>query len=114
MISLQYKKYEALQSILVSTEKYYNSWCSSIERYGEWASAFDILVFFYVLRVNVIKVGNYLNGFINNNTQSYIYQQNPHLEFHAIDIIPEIHVIHVYYRLFLLPINNSSYSNNVS
>ena len=59
--------------------------------------------------------------YYNRKLIKWIYQQqhtiislfkNPHLEFHAIDIIPYSPVIHIYYHVFREPQKKSSYSSN--
>ena len=41
--------------------------CLTITRMGEWARTFDMLMFSFVLKLNVIVIGNYFNGFFANN-----------------------------------------------
>ena len=41
---------------------------------NEWADQIDMLLFSYITKVNVISVGNYMNGMISNSMQLLINQ----------------------------------------
>ena len=45
----------------------FNVWKRKILTMNEWADQIDMLLFSYITKVNVISVGNYMNGMISNN-----------------------------------------------
>ena len=58
-----------LQRIFTCKGKYYVLWCSRITRMGMWVTSFDTLIFAYVMKIYVIIIVNYLNGFSANCVQ---------------------------------------------
>ena len=74
MVLCSFHNDELLQKIFQSYRIDYNSWDTYITNMHEWAKQLDILVFSYIMKFNVISVGNYSNGFILNNMQSYLNQ----------------------------------------
>ena len=40
-----------------------------LKKMYEWATPIDMLVFAYITKINVIALGNYLNGLVCNNMQ---------------------------------------------
>lgn len=72
--------------------KYISSWCSNITQMGERVTTFDALIFSYVMRVNVIIIGNYDNVLITNNMHSYLQQLRVH------NSIPDKPAIHIYFH----------------
>ena len=50
-------------------------WCRKIVKMGEWATLFDELIFCYLIKANLVVVGNYSNGFICSDMQKYLTDQ---------------------------------------
>ena len=43
------------------------SWSIHILKMHEWAKSIDMMIFSYITKINVITVGNYMNGIQLNN-----------------------------------------------
>ena len=71
-----------------------------------------MLLFSYVFKVNLISVGNYLNGFIINDMRSYFLKQNQHLEASIQELIPEYPAIHIYFHTFGSPLQRTNNGNH--
>ena len=56
IVSLWFENDGVLHSLFLFQGKDYKSWCKTIACYGTWATTFDMLVFSYVLQVNVVSV----------------------------------------------------------
>ena len=112
MISLWFKNDPVLRSLFLFEGKDYKTWCVTTARKGTWATTFDMLLFSYVFKVNVISVGNYLNGFIINDMQSYFLKHNQHLEASVQELIPEHPAIHIYFHTFGSPLQRMSNGNH--
>jgi len=48
---------------------------------GRWTSTFDVIVFSYLIKINVITDGNYMNGFSVQSSKTYFNTINPHSPF---------------------------------
>ena len=81
-------------------------WCSMITRMGVWATTFDTLIFSYIMTLNVIVIGNYLNGFSANNMHHYL------LQLRLPDVIPDKPAIHVYFHRFGSPLEIANNCNH--
>ena len=112
MVSLWFENDPLLRSLFMFEGKDYKSWYITTSRKGTWATTFDMLVFSYVFKVNVVSVGNYLNGFIVNDMRLYFLMQNQHLEPSFQDLIPEKPVIHVFFHTFGSPLQKISNGNH--
>ena len=66
---MNYTNDPILQKIFHRHEKNVASWLEEIRTMRKWANKLDILLAAYVLHVNIIAVGNYMNGFITNSMQ---------------------------------------------
>ena len=65
---------------------------------GVWATTFDTLILSYVMKLNVIVIGNYLNGFSANSMHYYLPQLR-------LPIIIEVELsIRVYFNQFVSPL----------
>ena len=69
-------------------------WCLKITWMGVWATTFDTLIFSYIMRLNVVVIENYLNGFSANNMHCYLQQLR------LPDVIPNKPAIHVFFHQF--------------
>ena len=48
-------------------------WCINIVQSGKWANRLDVLVFTYIMKMDVITIGNYLNGFVINSHKQFLH-----------------------------------------
>ena len=83
-------------------------WLNSIRTMGTWANELDMLLTAYILHINIISVGNYINGLICNNMQLHLNQILQHNDCH----ITENSVIYVYFHRFQDPIARTSNGNH--
>ena len=79
VVSTCFRDDEVIQNLFEYEGVNYKNWCKSIETDGRWTSTFDMLIFSYVMKTNVITVGNYLNGFSIQSMKNYFHTINPHL-----------------------------------
>ena len=75
---------------------------------NRWATQIDMLLFSYVTKVNVISIGNYRNGFVNNNMQLLL---NQILGNRTIDISLKGR-LHVYFHKFGSPLEKITNGNH--
>ena len=87
------------QKIFYCHEKNVASWLEEIRTMGKWANELDILLAAYVLHINIITVGNYMNGFITNSMQLNLNQVLHHNGYH----ITQSSTIYVYYHMIHNP-----------
>ena len=73
-----------------------------------WATTFDTLIFSYIMKLNVIVIGNYLNGFSANNMHHYL------LQLRLPDVIPDKPAIHVYFHRLGSPLEITSNCSHFS
>ena len=73
-ISYLYCNDGVLRSLFYCERQDVRLWCSKITRMGVWATTFDTLIFSYIMRLNVVVIANYLNGFFANNMHCYLQQ----------------------------------------
>ena len=66
-----FKNDDVLQSLFLFEGITSKDWCESIVIDGRWTSTFDVIVFSYVMKINVITVGNYMNGFSVQSSKTY-------------------------------------------
>ena len=57
-------------------------WLDKIRTMGTWANELDMILEAYILHVNIITVGNYMNGFITNNMQLNLNQVLQRNDYH--------------------------------
>ena len=62
--------------------------------------------------MNVVSVGNYLEGFINNDMRTYHMRQNQYLKSSLQEWIPEILVIHIFFHIYSSPLQRMSNINH--
>ena len=58
-----------LQKIFQSYKTNCLLWAERFRTMNEWAQKIDMLIIAYVLKINIITVGNYVHGFILNDMQ---------------------------------------------
>ena len=76
------------------------TWLNRIRTMRRWADELDMILAAYLLYVNIISVGNYLNGFILNNMQmnlNHILKCNDYC-------ITNTSTIYVYFHVYQNPI----------
>ena len=112
MVSLWFENDGVLRSLFLFEGKDYKHWAKRTANNGTWASTFDMLVLSYVLKVNIVSVGNYLEGFACNDMRVYFMTQNPHLPSSLKECIPKDPVIHIYFHLFGNPLEKTSNGNH--
>lgn len=112
MVSLWFENDGILRSLFLFEGKDYKYWVKRTACNGTWASTFDMLVFSYVLKVNVVSVGNYLEGFACNDMRVYFRTQNPHLPSSLKECIPEDNAIFIYFHLFGKPLEKTINGNH--
>ena len=61
MVSLWFDNDQLLRSLFLFEGVDHKVWCSTISCKGAWATTFDMLIFAYVFKINIITVGNYMN-----------------------------------------------------
>ena len=81
-------------------------WCSKILRMGVCATTFDTLIFSYIMRLNVVVIEKFINGFSGNNM--YVYLQQLRLP----DVFPNKPAIHVYFHQLGRPLEITNNSNH--
>ena len=84
----------------------YAQWCLRITRMGEWANTFEIFIFSYVMKINVIGIGNYLGSFSENNMHEYA------LQLRLPDTFPDKPSIHLYFHKCGHPLEMNNNGNN--
>ena len=112
MVSLWFENDGVLRSLFLFEGKDYKAWCKTTACNGTWATTFDMLIFSYVLKVNIVSVGNYLEGFLHNDMRAYFLRQNQHLETSLHEWIPENPVIHIFFHAFGNPLQRTSNGNH--
>ena len=65
-----------------------------------------------MFKVNIVSVGNYLEGFINNDMRTYCMRQNQYLKSSLQEWIPEIPVIHIFFHIYGSPLQRMSNINH--
>ena len=83
-------------------------WLYHIRTMGNWANELDMILAAYVLHVNIITVGNYMNGFITNNMQLNLNQVLKHSGYH----ISQSSTIYVYFHSFQNPFTRMREGNH--
>ena len=73
---------------------------------GEWANTFEICVFSYVMKINVIGIGNYLGSFSANNMHEYGVQLR------LPDTFSDKPTIHVYFHKYGYPFEMNNNGNH--
>ena len=102
-----------LQSLFVFEGITCKDWCDSIVIDGRWTSTFDVIVFAYLMKVNVIAVGNYLNGFTIQSARNSVFIINPYLDVASQQYIPEEpKVVHLYFHMHLYPLVGETLGNH--
>ena len=92
-----------LQSLFMFEGITCKDWCDSIVIDGRWTSTFDVIVFAYLMKVYVITVGNYLNGFSIQSARNSFFIINPHLDVASRQYIPEEPKVHLISICIYLP-----------
>ena len=59
-----------LKRLFEFEKKDYKIWCREVIVMGTWAGLFEQLIFSYFMKINLVVVGNYLNGFISSDMQN--------------------------------------------
>ena len=101
-----------LCSLFLFEGKDYKAWCKATAYNGTWATIFDMLIFSYVLKVNIVLVGNYLKEFLRNDMRVYFLRQNQRLKTSLHVWIPENPVIHLFFHAFSNPLQRTSNGNH--
>lgn len=99
---------DVLQSLFLFEGITRKDWCESIVIDGRWTSTFDVIVFSYVMKINVITVGNYMNGFSVQSSKTYFNTINPHLDRTSQQWIPDEPTIHLFFHMHLSNSFNTS------
>ena len=71
-----------------------------------------MMIFSYVMKTNVITVGNYLNGFSIQSMKNYFHTINPHLEVSDEGFIAEHPQIHIFFHIHKNPLVGASSGNH--
>ena len=112
VVSTCFRDDEVVQNLFEYEGVNYKNWCKSIETDGRWKSTFDMMIFSYVMKTNVITVGNYLNGFSIQSMKNYFHTINPHLEVSDQGFIPEHPQIHIFFHIHKSPLVGASSGNH--
>ena len=112
MVSLWFENNRVLRSLFSFEGKDYKAWCKATAYNGTQAMIFNMLIFSYVLKVNIFSVRNYLEGFLQNDMQAYLLRQNQYLETSLHEWIPENPVIHIFFYAFGNLLQRMSNSNH--
>ena len=112
VVSTCFRDDEVIQNLFEYEGVNYKNWCKSIETDGRWTSTFDMMIFSYVMKTNVITVGNYLNGFSIQSMKNYFHTINPHLEVSDEGFIPEHPQIHIFFHIHKNPLVGASSGNH--
>ena len=112
VVSTCFRDDEVVQNLFEYEGVNYKNWCKSIETDGRWTSTFDRMIFSYVMKTNVITVGNYLNGFSIQSMKNYFHTINPHLEVSDQGFIPEHPQIHIFFHIHKSPLVGASSGNH--
>ena len=99
-----FKNDDVLQSLFLFEGITSKDWCESIVIDGRWTSTFDVIVFSYVMKINVITVGNYMNGFSVQSSKTYFNTINPHLDGTSQQWIPDEPTIYLFFHMHLSPL----------
>ena len=83
-----------LQRIFSHEQINHAQWCQRITIMGEWANTLDTFIFSYLMKINVIGIGNYLGRFHENNM--HVYAQQLRLP----STFPDKPAIHVYFHKY--------------
>ena len=62
-----------LQHMLKHFGNNYHCWSTNIKVMHTWATLFDMVITSYIFRVRIVFIGNYINGFKQNDTQLIIH-----------------------------------------
>ena len=84
------------------------SWSIHILKMHEWAKSIDMMIFSYITKINVVTVGNYMNGIQLNNMHICMRQI---LSRYNVDILMT-GCIHVYFHNFGYPLCKSTNGNH--
>ena len=98
-IQRNYTNDSILQKIFHYHEMNVAIWFEKIRTMGTWANELDIILAANILRVNIITVGNYMNGFITNNMQLNLNQVLKHNGYH----ISQGSTIYIYFHIYHNP-----------
>ena len=83
-------------------------WLERIRTMGTWANELDMLLTAYILQINIVSVGNYMNGFILNNMQLNL---NMILQCNDIQIT-EQSIIHIDFHTYKNPLARGTDGNH--
>ena len=84
------------------------TWLNRITTMRRWANELDMILAAYLLHVNIITVGNYMNGFISNNMQLNLNHISQCNDYH----ITRSSTIYVYFHIYKNPIARMSDGNH--
>ena len=96
MVSLWFENDGVLRSLFLFEGKDCKSWSEATACNRTWTTNFDMLMCLCVLKVNILSVGNHLEGFVINDVRACFLRQNQHLETSLHEWITENPVIHMF------------------